>query len=150
VGPEVITSPHAMVDALRQAIADLGDVHPFRGPLMAVLDALCEDPERSPCDLTPHLMAYAQGLEDTAQWELAADVYDTIVARCAGPPYDRSAVMAAQMRRGDCFRVLERWKDAAGAYDTVEALATEIGDTETARAAHVARAHLPSRRKKRR
>jgi hypothetical protein len=150
IGPEAITSPDAMVEAHRQAVAELGDVHPFRGPLMAILDALCENPERSRCDLTPHLMAYAQGLEDGGQWELAVDVYDTVVQCCMGPPYDISTVLAAEMRQGDCLRVLEQWKDAASSYHRAEALATKSGDTEIARAAHVARKHLPSRRKKRR
>lgn len=141
-GPVVITGNERGIQVIRRAVMliDAGD--PLGDLIMNVLDAIWRAPQRSPSELIPYLVAYADGLEQAEQWALAADVYHTISDTCAQPGLDTPAIVDAHMRRGACLGTLAQWTAASAAYRMAGRLATLIGDPETARRARTAAAHV--------
>ena len=91
------------------------------------------------------LMAYAQVLQDGAQWSLAADVYDTVLmnARSAA---DTRAVPACAVRAGFCLRMMGKLEEADRAYRFGLEIASEIGDRHCALLARVGTAAVAAQR----
>ena len=91
------------------------------------------------------LMAYAQALQDGAQWSLAADVYDTVLmnARSAA---DTGALPVCAVRSGFCLRMMGQVEDADRVYRFGLDVASEIGDRHSALLARVGMAAIAAQR----
>jgi tetratricopeptide (TPR) repeat protein len=91
------------------------------------------------------LRAYANRLHSTAEWELAADVYETLVAN-AERPLDDAIVAEAYERVGEAFRALGQFDDAAHAFREGRALALSRGDVVGELRMRIAEASVAKRR----
>jgi tetratricopeptide (TPR) repeat protein len=91
------------------------------------------------------LMAYAQVLQDGAQWSLAADVYDTVLmnARSAA---DARALPVCAVRAGFCLRMMGKVEAADDVYRFGLDVASEIGDRPSALLARVGLAAIAAQR----
>ena len=91
------------------------------------------------------LLAYAQVLQDGAQWSLAADVYDTVLmnARSAS---DTRALPACAVRAGFCLRMMGRLEEADRVYRFGLDVASEIGDRTSDLLARVGMAAVAAQR----
>lgn len=112
--------------SVRTAIEAMEETNPSRAILGRIVDIVENRNGRFRTAVTP-LMAYAKALEYDARWALAADVYDTVVAHLH-PADDADASIAAHLRLGQCFRMLNDIEASAKAYETAFALSTTAGD----------------------
>ncbi|MEP6730592.1 MAG: hypothetical protein ABJE10_08135, partial [bacterium] len=93
-----------------------------RGVLMNIVDVVRDSHARDVQAIGPRLMAYGRGLDLDAQWQLAVDVYDTVIEH-VHVDEDRESAINALLRKGSCLRDLGRLADADGCYDTAIPLA---------------------------
>lgn len=114
------------VRGVRAAIEEISETSPLRTILGRVVDAI-ESPVRSFRTIVTPLMAYARSLEYEAKWHLAADVYQTVLGH-THPIEDSDASIAAHLRLGQCFRVLNEIDKSAKAYECAHEIATAVGD----------------------
>ena len=114
------------IRSVRVAIDQIDDTSPVRAILGRVVDAL-EGQARSFRTVVTPLMAYAKSLEYDAKWHLAADVYQSILAH-THPIEDSDASIAAHLRLGQCYRVLNEIDKSAKAYECALEIATAVGD----------------------
>lgn len=111
------------VRSVRACIDEVDAGNPIRMLLGRIVDAMqSQDPDIY-IVVTP-LMAYAQALEYEAEWHLAADVYQTLLAHLH-PAEDSDASIAAHLRLGQCHRNLQNLDEALDAF----AAAAKIGDS---------------------
>jgi tetratricopeptide (TPR) repeat protein len=91
------------------------------------------------------LMAYAQVLQDGAQWSLAADVYDTVLmnARSAS---DTRALPVCAVRAGLCLRMMGKLAEADRVYRFGLDAASDIDDRHSALLARVGMAAIAAQR----
>jgi tetratricopeptide (TPR) repeat protein len=114
------------VRSVRCAIEAMSDGTTIRTILDRVVDALEEGKPDFHVVVTP-LMAYGKALEYDAQWTLAVDVYQSVLAHLH-PMEDSDASIAAHLRLGQCYRHLNRIDDATDAFETAATVATVAGD----------------------
>ncbi|MGH7679401.1 MAG: hypothetical protein ACRENU_13100 [Gemmatimonadaceae bacterium] len=112
--------------SVRCSIEAVNEGTPVRVLLDRVIDALQEQKPDIHVVISP-LMAYAQALEYDAQWLLAADVYQSVLAHLH-PVEDGDASVAAQIRLGTCYRNLNQIDAALAAYSTASQIAAAAGD----------------------
>jgi tetratricopeptide (TPR) repeat protein len=91
------------------------------------------------------LEAYANRLYGAAEWELAADVYQTVIAHAERPDDDAIAAEAYE-RAGESWRSLGQFDDAARAFREGGALALSRGDVVGELRMRIAEASVASRR----
>ena len=125
-GRSVVADDGWSVRNVRAAIEAMDDGTPIKSILDRVLDALHEQKPDIHVVVKP-LMAYAKALEYDAHWHLASDVYHTVLTHLH-PREDTDAVVAANLRLGQCYRHLNRLDAAAAAFDTASAVAIANGD----------------------
>jgi tetratricopeptide (TPR) repeat protein len=111
---------------VRAAIEEISETKPVRAILGRVVDAL-EAPSRSFRTIVTPLMAYARSLEYEAKFPLATDVYQTVLAH-THPIEDSDASIAAHLRLGQCYRILNQIDKSAKAYECAHEIATATGD----------------------
>jgi len=115
------------VSAVRETIAAVPETTPLRRMLGNIVDVVVSS---SACDfhaLCPRLMAYGQTLQYDAKWSLAADVYQTIIARCDAVS-EADIVVNAFIQLGFCLRTLGDFDAATAAYSNASQLALATGD----------------------
>lgn len=125
-GPSVVADDGWSVRNVRAAIESVDDGTPTRSILHRVVDALLEQRPDIHVVVKP-LMAFAQTLEYSAKWFLAADVYRTVLMHLH-PSEDSDAVIAANLRLGQCYRNLNMIDDAAAAFLAASAVSQSVGD----------------------
>ncbi len=126
-GPQVVAPGSWNVRAVVNAIEAMDDGSTLPSILRSVLNAMQEAPATKVHDVIPRLAAYGRALEYEAQWVLALDVYDTIVAH-THPLEESDAAAAAHNRRGYCLRTLGRLAAAVEAYQTAGRISATAGD----------------------
>jgi hypothetical protein len=81
--------------AATRKVREIGQDTGVTAPLRVLVRAVLYRPH---ADIAPPLVRYAEALESTEQWALAADVYDTIIRLAQAPP----------LRDAESFRTLRR------------------------------------------
>src|SRR5207237_1064598 len=130
--------------SVRSAIEDVDEGTPIRAILGRVVDALKERKPDIHVVVTP-LMAYGQSLEYDANWTLAADVYQTVLAHLH-PVEDGDASVAAHLRLGSCYRNLNLIDDAVSAFASASEIANVVGDIVGILRARIGEAKIASLR----
>lgn len=125
-GRRVMRDDEWSMRSVRNVIAEVDQGTPVRALLGRIVDAL-EDHDPDIHRVVTPLMAYAQALEYQAQWLLAADVYETLLAHLH-PAEDSDASIAAHLRLGQCHRNLNNTEYALLAFQAAAEVAAEVGD----------------------
>ncbi|HEX5581058.1 MAG TPA: hypothetical protein VFX39_05730 [Gemmatimonadaceae bacterium] len=135
--------------AARQQVGRVDAREPVGVVLDGIVELLTSEPFASgPADgeiLAARLFAYGRALELEARYDLAADVYETVVRSVAPPPVTDVAV-DAQMRLGYCARMLGRLDMAGTAYSAAGRLALVLGDESRVIRARIANGNLAAAR----
>jgi tetratricopeptide (TPR) repeat protein len=124
--------PHTSVDddwgllAIHNAIEAVDDGTPIKTLLGRVVESLRSARPDIHLVTTP-LMAYGQALEYEAKWQLAADVYRTVLAHLH-PVQDSDSSVAAYLRLGQCYRHLSEALPASDAFRMASEIATAAND----------------------
>ena len=92
---------------------------PARAILMGALDTLASAPCGDMHTVAPRLMAYARTLDTDAKWELAADVYESVISH-TDPVHSSEDAITAHVRLSYCLRQL-------GELDAAEEIALQAG-----------------------
>lgn len=90
-----------------------------RSILTSALDALTTARPGDMHAVAPRLLAYARLLDLDAKWELAADVYETVIVH-TDPAHDSDDAITAHLRLSYCRRQL-------GEFDAAEHIAVQAG-----------------------
>lgn len=139
-GPAVATDDGWSLRSVNNAIDEVDEGTPIRAILGRVVDALQERKPDIHVVVTP-LMAYGQALEYDAKWQLAGDVYHTVLAHLH-PVEDSDASIAAHLRLGSCYRSLHLTDDAAEAFESAFEIASAVGDIVGVLRARVGEANI--------
>lgn len=115
------------VRSVRAAIDDMPTGVPARTILAGVVDALTSSRGGDLHAVAPRLMAYARSLDLDAQWSLAADVYETVIAH-AHPIEDSDVAVNALLRRAHCLRELGELAVAMTTYGAAGQVARANGN----------------------
>lgn len=124
-GREAIVDGWA-VPNVRSAIADVDAGTPIRSLLGRAIDAL-EQPNATLSTVVSPLLAYGQALEYDAHFELAADVYHSVLAHI-DPLADADNSVAANVRLAHCHHELGQHSDARATLRVAEEVASAAGD----------------------
>jgi len=140
-GPATVSGGAWGVHAVREAIDAVPEGNPARRILHGVVDEMVDAPVASAALVTPRLMAYGRALDFAGEWQLAADVFRTVVAH-THPAEEPDLAIDAHMQLGYCTR-LSGDLDAAGvAYRAAGRIAARIGDMVKVLRAQIADAKL--------
>ena len=126
-GPSVVAADAWGLRAVRTAIEELGARAPVRSILSGVVAAMAESRTVDIARVAPRLMAYARSLDFEGKWQLAIDVYQTVVAH-VHPVYEPDLAIDANMRLGACGRMVGDWDLAATGYGQAGQIAEREGD----------------------
>lgn len=126
-GPTMMESEAWSVRAVRGMISEIDPGNSIRALLTSIVDSMEQARDWQVSVVAPRLMAYARALQFDAKWSLAADVYKTISDNL-DPLDDADVVIAANLQRGACLRMLARWEDALASYGEAARIARTTGD----------------------
>ncbi len=126
------------------AVDKVSERSPMQSLLTSVLVAMREGKPNVRA-LVPSLMAYAKALEFDAKWELAVDVYHTLLAHLH-PVENSDAGAAAHLRLGSCYRNLHCTAEATAAYGAAMSIAVAVGDMDGVLRARIGEAAMASLR----
>jgi tetratricopeptide (TPR) repeat protein len=123
-----VVAPNAWnLGAVVNAIAEIPPGRPARGMLKSVVDVMVEARTPDAHIVAPRLMAYARSLDFDARWNLAIDVYRSVIGH-SEPIDDADTVIAAHLRLGFCLRQVGEISESAAAYEVASQLAERVGD----------------------
>ena len=126
-GASVVASSAWNLGAVVNAIAEIPPGRPARGMLKSVVDVMVEARTPDAHIVAPRLMAYARSLDFDARWNLAIDVYRSVIGH-SEPLDDADTVIAAHLRLGFCLRQVGEISESAVAYEVASQLAERVGD----------------------
>lgn len=126
-GSAVIPGDAWGVRAVRAAIDDIPRDRPVRAILGSIVDALERAEPNDMHALAPRLIAYARALEFDARWNLAADVYRTVITH-SHPIEDTDFAIDAHAQLGMCLRQLGDLDAAEDAYRMASTIASAVSD----------------------
>ena len=126
--------------SVRAAIGEVSEGTPIRSLLTRVVDAM-EQPGQVMRNITTPLMAFAQALEFEAHWDLAADVYDTVLGH-VDPVEDADMAVAAQICLAKCHLNLGRLSESAIALDNASAVSSASGNVDGVLRARIFQAQI--------
>jgi len=124
----VVVAPGAWnLGAVINAVADIPPGRPARGMLRSIVDVMVDARTPDAHIVAPRLMAYARSLDFDARWNLAIDVYRSVIGH-SEPLDDTDTVIAAHLRLGFCLRQVGEIAESAAAYEVASQLAERVGD----------------------
>lgn len=126
-GAAAVTADGWGVRSVEAAVEEMPSGEPARAVLRSILDAVRTSPASDMHAIAPRLMAYARALDLDAKWELAADVYEAIIAH-VHPVEEADVAIAAHLRLGYCQRSMGALDEAARSYDAASAIARDVDD----------------------
>jgi Tfp pilus assembly protein PilF len=129
------------VRSVRAAVEEMPAGMPAQVILGGVVDALTSSRGGDLHAVAPRLMAYARGLDLDAQWGLAADVYETVIAH-VDPVEDADVLVNAMLRRAHCLRQLGEHEVALEAFQSAADVARSSGDVSGSLRARIGEAKL--------
>ena len=130
---------------VRRAIRDVGRESPLYPALATLFSAVGSAWRLRHSRVVDALNMYASRLQTQAEWALAVDVYDTLLAQLE-LPFDAAIAAEAYERGGEALRALGRWDEAAQRFREAQALALRRGDVVGELRMRVAEASVASRR----
>ena len=126
-GPSAVAADAWGPRAVRTAIDEIRARTPVRSILSGVVDAMAGAKTVDIGKVAPRLMAYARSLDFEGKWQLAIDVYQTVVAH-VHPVHEPDLAIDANMRLGYCGRMVGDWDLAATGYGQAGQIAEREGD----------------------
>ena len=126
-GAAVVAPGAWNLGAVINAVAEIPPGRPARGMLRSIVDVMVETRTPDAHVVAPRLMAYARSLDFDARWNLAIDVYRTVIGH-SEPLEDADTVIAAHLRLGFCLRQVGEISESAAAYEVASQLAERTGD----------------------
>jgi hypothetical protein len=130
---------------VRRAIRDVDRESPLYPALVELFAAVGSAWRLRRQRVIDALHTYAARLHDVAEWALAVDVYETMLANIEAPQDDVIAAEAYE-RTGEALRVLGRFDEAAQSFRAGGALALRRGDVVGELRMRIAEASVASRR----
>lgn len=124
-GRDAITEGWAIPN-VRAAIDDVDSGTPIRSLLSRAVDAL-QQPSASYLSVVTPLMAYGQALEFEAHWDLAIDVYHTLLGHI-DPVTEPDISIAAHVNLARCYLQMGRHSDSMATLRLAEEIATAASD----------------------
>lgn len=118
-GPAVVAADGWGARSVAASLEEIPVGMPARAILMSVLDVLTSARTVDMHAVAPRLMAYARTLDADAKWNLAADIYETVIAY-THPTHDSDDAISAHVRLSYCRRQL-------GELDAAEDIALQAG-----------------------
>ena len=118
-GPAVVSADGWGVRSVEACLEEVPVQMTARTVLLSALDSLTTARRGDMHAVAPRLLAYARLLDLEAKWELAADVYETVIAH-TDPAHDSDDAITAHLRLSYCRRQL-------GEFDTAEHIAVQAG-----------------------
>jgi len=126
-GASVVAPSAWNLGAVTNAVAEIPPGRPARGMLKSVIDVMVDTRTPDAHVVAPRLMAYARSLDFDARWNLAIDVYRSVIAHTE-PLDDTETAIAAHLRLGFCLRQVGEISESATAYEIASQLAERVGD----------------------
>ena len=118
-GPAVVVADGWGVRSVAASLEEMPVGMPARAILMSALATLSTARAGDMHAVAPRLMAYARTLDADAEWSLAADVYESVIAY-TNPAHDSDDAISAHVRLSYCRRQL-------GELDAAEEIALQAG-----------------------
>lgn len=115
------------VHAVRLAVEAMPEGRPVRAVLLGLVELLGATPRADADVLAARLLAYGHVLDLEGRYDLAADVFETLVGMAGGSALVDVAYDAG-MRLGYCLRMLGRLDAAALAYGGAREAAERLGE----------------------
>lgn len=113
--------------SVEAAIEEMPSGSPARTILRSIVTALRGAEGSDMHAVAPRLMAYARSLDLDAKWDLAADVYQTVLAH-VHPTEDSDVAINAHMRLAFCQRSAGALDAAASSYESARVIAASVDD----------------------
>lgn len=115
------------VRSVEAAIEEMPAGLPARAVLRSIMDAVKTSATSDLHAIAPRLMAYARALDLDAKWELAGDVYETVIAH-VHPVEEADVAIAAHLRLAYCQRSVGALDKASRSYEAASAIARDVDD----------------------
>lgn len=125
-GPTVLKDTWVM-SAVREAIEAIDSGTPIRSILFGIVEAISASHMVDISTVGPRLMAYGRALDLDGRFQLAADVYRTIIVH-TNPIEDSDIAIDANMNLGYCAATMGEWDMASGAYEVAGQIAEASSD----------------------
>lgn len=126
-GPAAVAADAWGPKAVRSAIDEIGPHTPIRSILSGIVQAMTESKTVDIARIGPRLMAYARSLDFEGKWQLAIDVYQTVLAH-VHPVREPDLAIDANLRLGYCGRMAGDWTLAAAGYGQAGQISERSGD----------------------
>lgn len=140
-GAEAVFDDAPGLNAVRDQIAAM-DIHDTtRGLLSSIVESMVIAEQPRIVTVAPRLMAYARALQHAAKWQLAADIYRTVLSY-AKPIGDAETVIQANMQLGRCLRVLAEWDESLTCFAAASQVATMTDDVMSILRARIQEANI--------
>jgi tetratricopeptide (TPR) repeat protein len=125
-GPTALAGDAWAVANVRAAIDEVDPGTPIRSLLGRVVDSMVQPGAALRNVMTP-LIAYGQALEYDAHWDLAGDVYHSILGHL-DPVSESDSSIAAHISLGRCYHNMGQFTTAVAILEAAEEIATAAGD----------------------
>jgi len=130
---------------VRRAVSDVDRESPLYPALIALFSAVGSAWRLRRQRVIDALHTYAARLHEVAEWALAVDVYETLLAQLELPLHAALAAEAYE-RGGEGLRALGRFDEATQSFREAQALAVRRGDVVGELRMRIAEASVASRR----
>jgi len=130
---------------VRHAVSDVDRESPLYPALIALFSAVGSAWRLRRQRVIDALHTYAARLHEVAEWALAVDVYETLLAQLELPLHAALAAEAYE-RSGEALRALGRFDEATQSFREAQALALRRGDVVGELRMRIAEASVASRR----
>ena len=114
-GAPIVQPESLSVRSVRNAIMAMPPHEPLRDLLLGIVNTMQTLREVDMQPVLPRLAAYASLLEQRSRFDLAADVYETVI-RLGEEKFDGDVVVDAYLRLGFCYRTLSAFDAAERAF----------------------------------
>jgi tetratricopeptide (TPR) repeat protein len=129
------------MNAVRDQILMIGPGKPVRSILQGLMQAMARTEPEDLALVTPRLMAYGRALHQDAKWDMAADVYWTVIDSATAET-EPETLIDAYMQFGYCARMANKWDEAGRAYEAAQSMAEASGDVVKLLRSRIAQAKL--------
>lgn len=126
-GPSVVAAGSWGLRSVCETVDGVDAGSPARSILTSLIDAMKSARLVRVAVVAPRLLAYGRFLQLEGRFELAADVYRSVLSH-AHPVEEADIVIAASIQLGVCLRALAAWEEAAASYARASSIAAMTGD----------------------
>ena len=140
-GAEVVFDDGPGLNAVRDEVAAMDIRDTTRGLLSSIVESMVVAEQPRIVTVAPRLMAYGRALQHAAKWQLAADIYRTVLSY-ATPVEDAETVIQANMQLGRCLRVLAEWDESLTCFAAASQVATMTDDMMSILRARIQEANI--------